>query len=376
MKVNYLKGLDPLRFLAALFVIISHGAISLNKLGVNSHLVTLEVFNKGGAAVEFFFTLSGFLITYLLIKEFESSGNISIKQFYKRRILRIWPLYFIVIILGFSFLGFIYPKFFGEQFFEFPISKGIFFYIFFLSNYAIIYRVGFMYPLWSISVEEQFYLFWAPLVKLFKKNIKLLILIFVVLTFSFSFFVVLKGDSYGRLVKFLDTLKFSNMAIGSLFGYILYYKFEKYDRSILSSKVVQFFVVAIILWFYIFGFKFRIAEYAILFMPFIYGMLILNVSVISRKLFSLDNKVLNYLGKISYGLYMYHMLVDYFLRFTIQKTGLQNLSFVFQVMYFVLLVSITVLISSLSYKYVESYFLSLKDVKIYAKGIFKKSTRD
>lgn len=363
MKIKYLNGLDPLRFFAALFVIVSHGAISLDKLGINNNLVSLQVFNKGGAAVEFFFTLSGFLISYLLIKEFESSGDVSIKKFYKRRVLRIWPLYFIVIILGFLFLGIVYPKFFGDSFFEFSLTKGIVFYVFFLSNYAIIYRVGFLYPLWSISVEEQFYLFWAPLVKLFKKNIILLIISFIIITLLFSFFVVLKGASFGLIVKFLNTLKFSNMAIGSLFGYILYYKFENYNKSLISSKIVQFFVLFIVIWFYFVGFKFRTAEYFVLFMPFIYGMLILNVSVVSKKLISLDVNILNYLGKISYGLYMYHMLIDYFLRFTVQKIEFHNTGVFFQIMYFVLLLSLTVLISSISYKYIESYFLSLKDKK-------------
>ncbi len=79
MKGSYLKGLNTMRFFAAFFVIISHGEISLDKLG-DTRFANWSVFNRGGDAVEFFFTLSGFLITYLLQKEIARTSTVSIKD--------------------------------------------------------------------------------------------------------------------------------------------------------------------------------------------------------------------------------------------------------------------------------------------------------
>lgn len=60
----------------------------------------LGLFRNGGHAVTFFFVLSGFLITYLLLKERERMGTIKVKKFYLKRVLRIWPLYFLLIFIG------------------------------------------------------------------------------------------------------------------------------------------------------------------------------------------------------------------------------------------------------------------------------------
>ena len=172
MKLKYLPGLNTLRFFAAAFVVISHANISLDKLGIYP-ASTRAFVNRGGDAVDFFFTLSGFLITYLLIAEVNNTGTISIKQFYLRRVYRIWPLYFLVVAIGFILLGYIYPALYHQPFFDFKIPEGLLMFIFFIPNYAAKnFPVGLLNPLWSIGVEEQFYLFWAPMVKYLKKYFK------------------------------------------------------------------------------------------------------------------------------------------------------------------------------------------------------------
>jgi peptidoglycan/LPS O-acetylase OafA/YrhL len=93
---NYLPGLNTLRFFAAFLVIISHAQQSVNKLNISNF--TAPILNRGKDGVEFFFVLSGFLITYLLCKEINKTNTVSIKDFYLRRVFRIWPLYFIIIL--------------------------------------------------------------------------------------------------------------------------------------------------------------------------------------------------------------------------------------------------------------------------------------
>ena len=104
MKV-YFPNLNSLRFLAALLVIVHHIEQYKEILGLPNvfHNHSIQLMSKIG--VSLFFVLSGFLITYLLLVEQKENNHIQIKWFYVRRILRIWPLYFLIIILAF----FVFP---------------------------------------------------------------------------------------------------------------------------------------------------------------------------------------------------------------------------------------------------------------------------
>ncbi len=254
MDKSYLKGLNTLRFFAAFFVIISHGQISISKLGF-TNFNTLAIFNRGGDAVEFFFVLSGFLITYLLQKEIAKTGRVSIKQFYLRRVFRIWPLYFLIVVVGFIFLGYIIPNLTGEQFFKFPYFKGLLFFVFFLPNLVTsLYPVGMLYPLWSIGVEEQYYLFWAPLINLFRKRISVVILTFFVLSYIWYGLLLMKAIPVpDGVLYFLKTQKFYAMATGGLFGLVFYKYSVQYEFSFLASKAMQRIVLALIVYYYFIG---------------------------------------------------------------------------------------------------------------------------
>jgi peptidoglycan/LPS O-acetylase OafA/YrhL len=104
MKV-YFPNLNSLRFLAALLVIVHHIEQYKEMLGLSNifHNHSIQLMSKIG--VTLFFALSGFLITYLLLVEQKELGKINIRAFYIRRILRIWPLYYLIIFLAF----FIFP---------------------------------------------------------------------------------------------------------------------------------------------------------------------------------------------------------------------------------------------------------------------------
>ncbi len=360
--MGYLSGLNALRFFAAFFVIVSHGQISLWKLGV-VEAPKAAFFNRGGDGVEFFFTLSGFLITGLLVKEFEKTGTVSLRKFYLRRVLRIWPLYFFAVISGFVILGFLYPRIFGQAYFEFSIAKGLLLFIFFLPNLATsFYPTGLLYPLWSIGVEEQYYLFWAPLIKKFRLNIPGVIITFLI--FSYTLYVVMHFNLLRfspSWVKFFLSMKFYAMATGGLFSYLFLSRNKLVYRYLLFKGILPSVLVVFVLWHYLIGFPFSEGFWFHLLVPFAYGVVILT-TVSPRRIINLEINILTYLGIISYGLYMYHMFIDYSLRIFFMKSGKNFLqtSLIGPFLYHILLFGFTVLIASLSYRYFESYFLKIK----------------
>ena len=141
----YFPGLNGLRAIAALAVVLSHLTIALGNFNLNAHLLgTLPNGNPKGIdladfGVSIFFSLSGFLITYLLLAE-NSRGKINIKNFYIRRILRIWPLYYLYFLIACLCIAhWTIPH---ERFFNF-------FYVFFFRQRAQSFsdKVGFAWPL-------------------------------------------------------------------------------------------------------------------------------------------------------------------------------------------------------------------------------------
>jgi peptidoglycan/LPS O-acetylase OafA/YrhL len=362
MKVKYLERLNALRFFAAFFVIISHADIrSSGSWEAKSN--ALAFLNKGADAVDFFFTLSGFLISYLLITELNNTKTISIKDFYLRRVYRIWPLYFLIVLLGFLFFGFLYPVIYKQQYFTFSLPEGLAMFILFIPNYAAKnYLVGFLNPLWSIGVEEQFYLFWAPLVKLLRNWLLPMIITFVLV--STSFYIALSNDAFhfpSHWQNFLLTQKFYAMAIGAVFAYVLYYRFDWYEGSFFSNRFFQLIVLLVIAGHYFIGYGISNDLYFKILLSLLYGLLILNVSVVKNKLIRLERPWLTYLGVISYGLYMYHLLVDYVLRIAFAKIVTMHMPDVIVIpLYYITLLLGTIVIAAFSHRYFEKYFLKLK----------------
>ena len=177
----HFPGLNSLRFFAALSVFIGHCELTKKFLSLPNNFELFDRINFGGIGVYFFFVLSGFLITYLLCVEKDRFGTISIKRFYLRRILRIWPLYYLIVALGF----FILPAF--DFFTLMPVSfnqnynQNLLLYILILPNLAYAYMpsVPNIGQAWSIGVEEQYYILWPLMDKRFR-NISQIILIRIV----------------------------------------------------------------------------------------------------------------------------------------------------------------------------------------------------
>jgi peptidoglycan/LPS O-acetylase OafA/YrhL len=362
-KIHF-KGLNSLRFLAALFVVLCHVPMNQGSAGLPSPSWG-ALFFRGATAVSFFFTLSGFLITYLLLEERRRTGTIDVASFYLRRVCRIWPLYFAVIFFGLFFYNALLPRLGIHYQVEYRVPLALLLYTLFLPNLMnSLYTVGgLLNPSWSIGVEEQFYLLWAPAMKRARERVPRLC--WTVLAVSFAVFCLSHYGLFGRaeMQKFVGQLKFHFMAAGALGAWWLHRRREALLRlPVFARPLLQIVLAAVLADYYLLNLAHwhGIAEEAVQLV--LYPWLILNVAANPRGILRLDNPVLDYLGTISYGIYMLHMVAVYATSALFRATTWWQGSLVlYCAAFYGLALGLTVLLAHLSYRYFESPFLRLKD---------------
>ena len=360
----HFPGLNGLRFLAALFVVLGHIPLNQQSRGL-PYFDSGALFFRGAPAVYFFFALSGFLITYLLLEEIDRHGKIDVERFYLRRVLRIWPVYFVVIGFGLAFYNFILPALGIEYPVHYRLSTAVALYLFFLPNLMNnLYTVGgILNPTWSIGVEEQYYLLWAPLVRWFPRRIP--ILCAVLFAFSFLLFLALglNGFEAGWAIGFVGQLKFHFMAAGGLTAWALKRNPAQLARfAALRARGVRLLLWGLLLEFYFLGQSPWGWLGTELLQLSLYCWLILEVGARTRPMLSLENPVLDYLGRISYGIYMYHMIAVYSASAFFERVGADSMPFaVYWAAYHVIAVGGTISLAAISYRVLERPFLRLKN---------------
>lgn len=365
-KKIYFLGINGLRFLAALAVIITHTELLKKINGFKNYWENPIIFNLGGLGVYFFFVLSGFLITYLLLEEKEKNGTINIKQFYIRRILRIWPLYYFIVLIGF----FILPEFDSIQIpylqndFITHYNTNLVLYLLILPNlaFSMFSAVPHIGQAWSIGVEEQFYLIWPLIISKTKRLVRTLI--FVVLGLVLFKIIVLAIGLYCQesfwympLKRFVAMSKFECMAIGGIGAYLLfsnkpYISFIYYKQTLILSLAL------IVLLVYITPDKLQDGIHLIYSVLFL--IIIIHVSDAKNSKL-LENKIFNYLGKISYGIYMYHFMIIPIVLVLVKKHLSINSGLALNLSIYLLAISLTILISGVSYHILESPFIRKKN---------------
>jgi peptidoglycan/LPS O-acetylase OafA/YrhL len=362
-KVHF-KGLNSLRFLAALFVVLGHVPLNQQSLGL-PHPNHAIFFFRGAYAVCFFFALSGFLITYLLLDEQRRSGEIRVRDFYLRRICRIWPLYFAVILFGLFFYNRLLPWVGIHYRVEYSLWTALALYGALLPNLMnSLYTVGgILNPTWSIGIEEQFYLAWAPAVK--RVRDRLPVLCWAVLGVSLALFGLAHYDVFGAHAwkNFVEQMKFHFMAAGALCAWWLARRREALLRlPLFASRAVQLALFALLADFYLTGFLHwgRLGEE--LLQLVLYCWLIVNVAANPANVVPVGARLFDYLGTVSYGIYMLHMLAIYATSEVFRRTAWWHGRLaLYCLAYYGLVLGLTFLLAHTSYRWFERPFLRLKD---------------
>lgn len=355
-KSIYFPGLNGLRAIAALAVVISHTTQSLGDFGLNPYILgkTYEGTPLGldlaGYGVSIFFSLSGFLITYLLLTE-KNEGTINIRNFYFRRILRIWPLYYLYILIAI-----LTSLAFGKQL----IYESLFFYIFLSANIPLLLNTSlpFLFHYWSLGVEEQFYLFWPWLTRIKTKLLlKISILMFVSLI-CLKLVLKIIDIRYGFHIPYLalHVTRFHCMLIGAIAAIYFFNKNELFIKytTLLPIQLICWSIILITA-FNQFQF-FSVIDNEII--SIVTVGLIMGQIIPKKKLLDLENKVLDFLGKISYGIYVFHPIIIFYMSKLIGNSF--NNSFLSYLIIYLLISGATISVAYLSYTYYEKRFLKKK----------------
>ena len=308
--MNRIKYIDGLRGIAVMMVLFFH----------------INCYKNGFAGVEIFFVISGFIITTLLLAEYKKTETIDLKSFYIRRVSRIYPPLIVVVLISiFLFTNFPIDSLSNR------FSQEALYTSFGSTNwYEVIHTTGYwengvkspLLHLWSIAIEMQFYLFWPLILKItmrFEKSKQRNILALFIGVLAFFFFALTLIESYHydfNILYYSSQTRVISFIIGGLFAAISF-RFKNKDALkkwspflsilLLSGAIASTFFFrlnALLL------FRGEILIFTIFCGAFIFILGNINPSHFLRKIF--ENRIILYLGKISYSFYLWHIPIIVF----------------------------------------------------------------
>lgn len=343
-SIKYRPEIDGLRAIAVISVIIYH----LNENWLSG----------GFLGVDIFFVISGFLITGIIITEIQQN-SFSFKQFYTRRIKRIYPAF----ITAMALVSFIASVIFIYNDFN-QLRKTIELAIAFLSNFYLGLTQGYfdlsanenpVLHIWSLAVEEQYYLiFPLILILAYKKfrEIKVLFIITLILFFILLATSFIPANFYKEVlhqpnIYYLSNLRFPELLVGSLLA--IYHNLS--NKVQLSKQVNN--ILAILSTLLLFSCLFLMNNDiafipgVTLILPCIFTALIIHTTSQNNIIkLCLSNKAIVFIGKISYSLYLYHWIFIAFAYYITGEKQINNQSIA-------IVTVLTIIFSVLSYYLIE-----------------------
>lgn len=352
----YRPELDTLRFFAFLTVFVCHTMPDADSFFVahGFSLFTAGFLAAVGRAtrngVDLFFVLSAYLITVLLLREKAETGTLNVPSFYLRRVLRIWPLYFFAIAVGIGVT--LVDK---QQ--HLPLSYLIAFLL--LAGNWVTGLWGppasVIFPLWSVSFEEQFYLLWPLVVRKASTRTIRHYAVGMILVASISRWIFLhRGWHEGLWENSLTRLE--PIAFGILLAIVMrgaLPKIQPVKRIALIAAGISLWIGT---WFFC-NVNFSIPGTMVGYPLIAAGSTAILVGTLGGDAKLLQNRALVYLGKISYGLYVYHMLglrISYWI-FKGRTSHLAGYG-----VFWLAAFALTILMAAISYRFLEKPFLAMK----------------
>ena len=366
-KVIYFPLLDATRFIAFIPVFLTHCFISSNSAIENANWFKqiTHFLDVGLLGLDYFFVLSSFLITRLIIDERQQFKTFSFKLFFIRRSLRIWPLYFLMVAIAFicEYSGLLNT----------PLPPLLPFLSFTLNLYIAengYHFLFFLVFLWSISVEEQFYIFWGIILHIGSKiNAKFFQYSIPVIAYSLILLSLWYRASHSEQALKLYFHTFSvtaNFGIGILLAYLSAYTkwFVPFVERLSNKSISLLFIIlllSICTYTIVFTSPFAILLERIYF-SFLFASIIsvLCYSSITSWLQKFFNPF-DYLGKIALGLYFYHGIVltiysKLMLQFPIAEQAWQVM-----ILNPLIMLTLSIICASFSYNYFEKPILAFKN---------------
>ncbi len=366
-KVSYIEKIDIIRFVAAMMVVVYHGYDRWVSIwGYNNFMVSSEDPNtlnaagkwihggisNGGFGVDIFFLISGFLITLLLLKEREAFGKIDIPKFYIRRALRIWPLYYLTIAVAPLLISWLdktgQPNYLAN--------------ILFYNNFDTASTHFWIYPLahmWSLCVEEHFYLFWpfviafVPVKKLFN------VMIFIICaSICYRAYVILNTTEPWYTLFLSSFSRIDVLAIGGMAGYLHWKKPITLTVSVGARLMIYAVFIIVFCNDQVYSMdNLYLACAKKYFYIAVAGFAMLNFLFNEKPIMNwANNSLLRYFGKVSYGIYVIGLIVlDVIVEKIMNEIGSSNLY-----LYWTLVLVFSLAIPVLSYELYEKWFLKFK----------------
>ena len=314
----YFRTFDALRFFAFLKVFLFH-------IPITGFPVFDFIKNGGGIAVSLFFSLSGFLITYIVLAEKKETGTIHLSSFYGRRMLRIWPLYYVMLLFAFltpAILSFISITASGAGYTPDWLLSALF-----LENYKMIATNDFpnVSPLgvmWSLCVEEHFYIVWGLVLYFTPVRNMYRVIVCAVLLANASRVVFYLNDW-----AFLDLLtNLDYFAYGAVPAMLLLTHNEKVHAFMANIPVSVKRVLLLLCILIILILPNVEVEYKALIEPSVSGiifLILLLLLVFEKELFALSHThIFSRLGIYTYGFYLTHTIVINFFVKIFERSGL------------------------------------------------------
>lgn len=354
LRASYFSSLDGFRAISIILVVVFHIVLTFD--------ISYDFHPLANLGVQFFFVISGFLITTLLLKEKLKKGTIALKRFYVRRAFRILPVAFIYLVLMLVL----------KIFFKVDIDYlAIITCFLFIRNFYITSFHGFSHlttHFWSLSIEEQYYLIFPFFLKKSVRFYMILMVLIIATTIATAIYNEFSLSPNSAISLFITSFitQFQGIAVGSLYSLLIFKRVIKLDKPVKHKLLLNLVIFTSICLLTLGSAKFT--GIVILIQSVLFASLIgLNLRSESERDISfnfLNNKITRMIGLLSYSIYIWQQ------PFTLGFSYLKSKSFVADSGHLVLLSSSITLVSVialgglsyLSYFFYEKKFLQFKEI--------------